>query len=132
MNDNQKVYDAMLIKAFRADVTLGKLWHWLKPYNINPPEPGLKRQPPAVNIRVQAFVGSYLKPLADRLWDTEKVEDIKTLYWMDNLNCQFTNSKNQSEKNKLVRKNKNDRRRSGFLANNHEAQNRNNQWNVTK
>ena len=132
MNDNQKIYDAMLIKAFRADVTLGMLWHWLKPYNISPPDSTLKRQPPRAKMRVQAFVGSFLKPLADRLWDTDKTHDIKTLYWMDKLNCKNTNRIIDNDMQSLKRKSNNDRRRQGFLNDNLQGQKANNQWNVTK
>ena len=132
MNDNQKVYDAMLIKAFRADVTLGALWYWLKPYNISPPDSTLKRQPPRAKMRVQAFVGAFLKPLADRLWDTDKIHDIKTLYWMDKLNCQNTNRIMDNDIKNLKHKNKVSRRKSGFLHENFEKQKANNQWNVTK
>ena len=68
--NKQRVYDAMLIKAFRKDVTMGMINNCLRPYNISTPDPELKRQPPAYNIRARLFVGEYLKPLADRLWDT--------------------------------------------------------------
>jgi len=132
MSDNQKIYDAMLIKAFRADVSLGRLWFWLKPYNISPPDSTLKRQPPKVNMRVQAFVGCFLKPLADRLWDTNKTDDIKTLYWMDKLNCKNTNRVMDNDIQNLKRKNIISRRRGGFLYENREAQKISNQWNVTK
>jgi hypothetical protein len=130
--DNQKIYDAMLIKAFRADVTLGTLWYWLKPYNINPPDPTLKRQPPIAKMRVQVFVGTFLKPLSDKLWDTDKTHDIKTLYWMDKLDSQNTNKVMDSDIQNLKRKSNNDRRRQGFLHDNLQAQNASNQWKVTK
>ena len=130
--DNQKIYDAMLIKAFRADVTLGMLWYWLKPYNIIPPDLTLKRQPPRVKMRVQVFVGTFLKPLSDRLWDTDKTHDIKTLYWMDKLDCKNTNRIMHSDLQNLKRKSNNDRRRQAFLGENMEGQKANNQWKVTK
>ena len=133
--DKQRIYDAMLIKAFRADKTLAALYIWLKPYDINPfdSESKLKRQPPPVfKMRVQIFVGWYLKPLADRLWDTEKVHDIKTLDWMAKLESQNTNRINQNEKQNLVRRNAKDRRRGAFLHEKSDAQKASNQWNVTK
>lgn len=130
--DAQRIYDALLIKAFRADVTLNDLRFWLKPYNIGIQDPNLKRQPPRAPMRVQIFVGSYLKPLADRLWDTDKTQDIKTLDWMTKWDSKFTDRINASEKQNLVRKNQRDRRRGAFLANNWEAQKRISQWGVTK
>ena len=99
--DRQRIYDAMLIKAFRKDVTAGMLNYWLRPYNIQTPDPDLKRQPPPVNIRIQSFVGTYLKPLADRLWDTERDQDIKTLDWMASLNCESTNRQHAKDLAKL-------------------------------
>ena len=132
MHDPQRIYDAMLIKAFRADITLMQMWYWLKPYNIRIPNKTLKRQPPILKMRVQAFVGSHLKPLADRLWDTDKTQDIKTLNWMVNLNSENTATRINTEQNKLMRENKRDRRRTGILRENLEGQRRSNQWNVTK
>ena len=74
--DKQRLYDAMLIKAFRADATVGHLWWWLKGLGIEIPDKTLKRQPPTNKMRVQSFVGTFLKPLADRLWDTDRSQDI--------------------------------------------------------
>jgi hypothetical protein len=130
--DKQRIYDAMLIKAFRADITLGQMWYWLKPYNINPPEPDLKRQPPRIPMRVQSFVGVFLKPLADRLWDTDRSQDIKTLDWMAKLNSENTNRVQENEQQNLYRKNKKDRQKTAFLRNNHEHQKSSGQWGVTK
>jgi len=130
--DKQRIYDAMLIKAFRADKTLGVLWYWLKVYKMDIPEEGLKRQPPRVPIRVQVFVGSYLKPLADRLWDTDKTHDIKTLDWMTNLECQATDRISQNERKLLMKKSRADRSRGAFIGEKIDAQRANNQWGVTK
>jgi hypothetical protein len=130
--DKQRIYDAMLIKAFRADKTLGMLWYWLKVYKMDIPEEGLKRQPPRIPMRVQVFVGSFMKPLADRLWDTDKAHDIKTLDWMTNLECQATDRISQNERKLIKRKSRADRRRTAFLRENIEAQNTGNQWAVTK
>jgi hypothetical protein len=132
MSDNQKIYDAMLIKAFRADISLGMLWFWLKPYNISPPDSTLKRQPPRAKMRVQAFVGCFLKPLADRLWDTDKTHDIKTLHWMDKLNCQNTSRVMSNDLQRLKHSNMVSRRKTKFLHNNLEDQKISNQWNTTK
>jgi hypothetical protein len=133
MHDPQRIYDAMLIKAFRADITLGALWVWLKPYRIKVPDPDLKRQPPSVfKMRVQVFVGWFLKPLADRLWDTDRTHDIKTLDWMANLESQDTNRVNRNEKQDLVRKYNQDRGRGRIIHGNAEAQKASNQWHVTK
>lgn len=130
--DTQRIYDAMLIKAFRADVTLDQLRWWLKIYKINLPEENLKRQPKYLKMRVQPFVGIYLKPLADRLWDTNKSEDIQTLDWMKNLECKNTAMRINTEQNKLMRENRRDRRRTAILRESLEGQRRSNQWNVTK
>lgn len=127
--DKQRIYDAMLIKAFRADVSVGVLWYWLKIYEMNIPEKELKRQPPTYKMRVQTFVGLYLKPLADRLWDTEKSEDIKTLDWMKNLSCQRTGGR---EVQALKRRSNIDRKRSGLLFQKAERHKLSNQWHVTK
>lgn len=130
----QRVYDAMLIKAFRADITLGRLWYWLRPYEIEVPDGVLKRQPHTnlSKMRVQVFVGDFLKPLADRLWDTERTHDIKTLDWMARLNCQSTGRVMMNDLKNLKYKSNRDRRRTGFLADNLNHQNASNQWNVTK
>jgi len=131
--DKQRIYDAMLIKAFRADITLAILWVWLKPYNISPPDFALKRQPPKVfKMRVQIFVGWYLKPLADRLWDTDRTHDIKTLDWMAKLESQNTNRINQNEKQNLRRLHYADRGRGQVIGENAERQNASNQWHITK
>lgn len=122
----------MLIKAFRADVTLGVLWYWLKSYNISPPDSTLKRQPPRAKMRVQVFVGAFLKPLSDKLWDTDKTHDIKTLYWMNTLDSQNTNRVMDNDIKNLKRKSNHDRRRQSFLSQNLEGQKTNNQWKVTK
>ena len=127
--DKQRIYDAMLIKAFRADKTVGMLWYWLKVYKIHIPDPELKRQPPSQKMRVQSFVGHYLKPLADRLWDTDRDQDIKTLDWMANLECKRTGSR---ERENLARKSNKDRRRGGLLGEMIEKTKLNNQWHVTK
>ena len=127
--NKQRLYDAMLIKAFRADKTVGILWYWLKGLGVEIPDDTLRRQPPSYKMRVQTFVGHYLKPLADRLWDTDRSQDIKTLDWMANLDCKRTGSQ---ELGNLKRKSNIDRKRQGLLFQNWERQRSNNQWHVTK
>ena len=127
--DKQRIYDAMLIRAFRKDVTVGVLWNWLRVYEIHIPEKTLKRQPKTYKMRVQAFVGCYLKPLADRLWDTDRSKDLETLDWMTWLDTQLT--KNNDDV-KLKRQSNRDRRRSGLIRQSLQRHNRGNQWGVTK
>ena len=130
--DKQRIYDAMLIKAFRKDVTTGMLNYWLRPYDINIPDPELKRQPPANNMRVQSFVGIYLKPVADRLWDTDKSKDVETLDWMQQFKCEDTNHARKKE----IEQNRWQQRKQKALTyaikttlyNQHTG----NQWGVTK
>lgn len=129
--DRQRVYDAMLIKGFRKDVTMGMVNYWLRPYNIKTPDPELKRQPPAYNIRARVFIGEWLKPLADRLWDTQPDQDIKTLDWMAKLESQKS-YKVQRELNNVRRKTMIDDGRSDLLAQNIERKRESNQWHVTK
>ncbi len=130
--DRQRIYDAMLIKAFRSDITLGYLYYWLKPYDIAPPDKGLMRQPPmASKMSVRVFVGTFLKPLADRLWDTGPSDDVKTLDWMRNIECQ-QNRKVDYERRKLRREITIDHGRIDLLGKNLERKNPSNQWHVTK
>lgn len=128
----QRIYDAMLIRAFRKDVTVGMLWYWLKPYEISPPDDTLMRQPPPVKMRVRVFVGRYLKPLADRLWDTEPSTDIKTLDWMRGLTKADTSSKYESERASLKRQSKNDDGKRKIIGRRIEGDQRKNEWGVTK
>lgn len=127
--DKQRLYDAMLIKAFRQDKTVGQLWFWLKGLGIEIPDKTLLRQPPTSKMRVQTFVGIYLKPLADRLWDTDRSKDVETLNWMGNLNSQQTGGR---ERNSLMRQSRIDRARQGLLHQDLERHHAKNQWHVTK
>jgi hypothetical protein len=129
--DRQRVYDAMLIKGFRKDVTIGMVNYWLKPYNISTPEPDLKRQPPAFNIRVRVFLGECLKPLADRLWDTTPDKDINTLNWMANLECQRS-TKVTREINKVRREIRIDEGRTELIGTKIRNERSSNQWDRTK
>lgn len=127
--DKQRIYDAMLIKAFRKDATLWDMMRWLKVYDITVPDKSLKRQPRYTKMRVQSFVGFYLKPLADRLWDTESTQDIKTLDWIKNLDCQDT-SKNEIAK--VRRDSISARRRAALIKMKEERHKSSNQWHVNK
>jgi len=127
--DKQRLYDAMLIKAFRQDKSVGHLWWWLKGLGIEIPDKTLLRQPPTSKMRVQSFVGHYLKPLADRLWDTDRDQDIKTLDWMANLECKRIRDR---ERENLVRKSNLDRRRTGLIRQSLERHTKQSQWHVTK
>jgi hypothetical protein len=130
--DRQRIYDAMLIKGFRSDITIGYLYYWLKPYNIAPPDKDLMRQPPMANkMSVRVFVGTFLKPLADRLWDTDPSQDMKTLDWMKNIECQ-QDRKIDNERRRLRRQVTHDHGRMDILGHNLERQHTNNQWHVTK
>ncbi len=130
--ERQRIYDAMLIRAFRKDVTLGVLWHWLKPYDINPPDDSLERQPPPVMMRVRVFVGHFLKPLADRLWDTEPSQDISTLDWMRGLSSEATGNRYDKERSMLKRKSKQDDDKRHIIGRRIAGDARSNQWGVTK
>lgn len=127
--NKQRFYDAMLIRAFRQDATCGQLWYWLKGLGIEVPDKTLLRQPPTSKMRVRTFVGHYLKPLADRLWDTDPSKDVETLNWMVNLRCQRTGSR---ERENLIRASNRDRARQGLLHHDLERHHAKNQWHVTK
>ena len=129
--DRQRVYDAMLIKAFRKDVTMGMLNYWLRPYNISTPDPELVRQPPAYNIRARVFVGEQLKPLADRLWDTTPDQDINTLNWMAKLKCE-KRTVYKKELDKLKRDTTIDEGRIKLIGRKVNQNRSSNQWHVTK
>ena len=134
MNDNQKIYDAMLIKAFRNDVNMYTLRAWLKPYNFDIEDGLMKRCPNPIYypLRVRVMVATFMKKLSDRLWDTDKKEDIKTLTWMDGIEINKKNHKVESQINNLKQKSNNSRKKSGFLYGTIDAQKLNSQWKVTK
>jgi hypothetical protein len=127
--DRQRTYDALLIKAFRQDKTVGQLWFWLRGLGIEIPDKTLLRQPPTSKMRVQTFVGLYLKPLADKLWDTDRSKDIETLNWMAKLQCQKTGKDDSAE---LKRKSRLDRQRQGLIHEGLMQTQATNQWHVTK
>lgn len=132
--DKQRIYDAMLIKAFRKGVKMKDLENWLKPYNIKIDKDGLMRVPEYViwmgDVRV--MVGVYLKPLADRLWDTDKSYDIETLDWMKNLKCELTNQNISKERTKVKKDMNLAFKKTKILGNALQNNIRKNQWNVTK
>ena len=133
--DKQRIYDAMLIKAFRSDIRMTDLEKWLVPYDIKLMERKLKRIPKKIwwVEKVRVMVANNMRPLSDRLWDTDKSKDIETLNWMANINCSNPSyDKVSVEKQMLKKKSNADRRRNGILFENWESQKRTNQWNVTK
>jgi hypothetical protein len=132
--DKQRIYDAMLIKAFRAGIRMTDFEKWLAPYEIKLMDRKLKRIPKKITWveQVRVMVANNMKPLADRLWDTDKSQDIKTLDWMSKIECHFMRDKVLSERQTLKRKSKIDRQKGGVLFENWEAQKRNSQWGTVK
>jgi len=132
--NKQRIYDAMLIKAFRAGIRMTDFERWLAPYDIKLMDRQLKRIPKKIGWaeQVRVMVANNMKPLADRLWDTDKSQDIKTLDWMNGIECYFRSDKILSERQTLKKKSNADRRKGGILLENWDAQKRTNQWNVTK
>ena len=132
--DKQRIYDAMLIKAFRKGVKMKDLENWLKPYDIKLDKCGLMRIPNYVVWmgEVRVMVGVYLKPLADKLWDTDVSQDIKTLDWMQNLKCEKTNQSIQKEKTKIRKDSDLAFKKTKILGNALQKCLKSNQWNVVK
>lgn len=130
----QRIYDAMLIKTFRADKRMTELGNWLKPYGIDLQKHDLKRCPKSVYWaeRVQEMVGRFMRPLADRMWDTERSQDVTTLNWMAKIQLGKADTKWDNERAKIRRESNRDRKFTGVLRDNLEAQKRSNQWKVTK
>lgn len=130
----QRIYDAMLIKTFRADKRMTELGNWLKPYGIDLQKHALKRCPKSVYWaeRVQEMVGRFMRPLADRMWDTERSQDVATLNWMAKMQLGKADTKWDNERAKMVRESNRDRKFTGVLRDNLEGQKRSNQWKVTK
>jgi hypothetical protein len=85
----------------------------------------------ANKMSVRVFVGTFLKPLADRLWDTDPSQDVKTLDWMKGLECQ-QNRAIDYERRKLRRDTMIDYTRTILLGRNLDRKNPSNQWHVTK
>jgi hypothetical protein len=90
--EKQRIYDALLIRAWRKDLTLNEVRYWLKPYNICITDKDLIRTSPYIPQRVVRFVGVELKPLSDKLFDGEPANDINVLNWLSKsgLRCQNT------------------------------------------
>lgn len=132
--NKQRIYDAMLIKAFRKDIRLTDLNKWLAPYGISLEQDNLMRVPNHIwwPGRVQEMVGRYLKPLADRLWDTDPSKDIQTLDWMSKLKCGKGYTNIDKDVAKLKRESNLARKKAGILGGGSELRKRNNQWNITK
>lgn len=133
--NKQRIYDAMLIKAFRADIRMTDLERWLAPYDIKLLESDLKRIPKKIAWieRVRVVVGRNMKTLADRLWDTDKSKDIETLDWMAKINCSNPSyDKVLAERQRLKNISNRDRKKGGILFEQWETTKRNNQWNTVK
>lgn len=130
----QRIYDAMVIKTFRADKRMTELMRWLEPWGIDLQKHDLKRCPKSVYFmeRVQEMVGRFMRPLADRLWDTERSQDVATLNWMAKIQLGTADRRWDNERAKMVRESNRDRKFTGVLRDNLEGQKRNNQWKVTK
>ena len=130
----QRIYDAMLIKTFRADKRITELGNWLKPYEIDLQRHNLKRCPKSVfwAERVQEMVGRFMRPLADRLWDTDKTQDVSTLNWMVKIQLGKQDRRWDTERKALKKKSNADRTKAGLLREDYEKNLRNNQWKVTK
>lgn len=130
----QRIYDAMLIKTFRADKRMTELSNWLKPYEIDLQRHNLKRCPKSVYYfeRVQEMVGRFMRPLADRLWDTERSQDVATLNWMVKIQLGKQDRRWDNERKALKKKSNADRIKAGLLREDYEKNLRNNQWKVTK
>lgn len=81
MEEDQKYFDAMLIRGFRMDMSGTAFSAWVKEtFGKYPEDLKLKRCSRFWHgQRVQQFIGSNLRPLADRLWATGKQDDIETL-----------------------------------------------------
>lgn len=97
--EKQRIYDAMLIRAWRKDVTLNEVRFWLKPYNICITDEDLIRTSSYIPQRVVRFVGAELKPLSDKLFDGDPADDIKVLDWLgkSGLRCQNTERVRKNE-----------------------------------
>jgi hypothetical protein len=103
--EKQRIYDAMLIRAWRKDVTMERLRLWLRPYNICIMDEDLIRTTQYIPQRVVRFVGIELKPLSDKLFDGDPADDLKVLNWLgkSGLRCQKTNRLDVNEKRSTKR-----------------------------
>jgi hypothetical protein len=130
----QRIYDAMLIKTFRENKRMAELGNWLKPWNIDLLTHDFERCPENIwwPERMQEMVGRYMRPLADRLWDTERSQDIITLDWMINIKIGKKITQWDKDRKILKRESNRNRKFAGFLQGNYSANLRENQWKVTK
>jgi hypothetical protein len=125
----------MLIKAFRAGIRMTDFERWLAPYDIKLMDRQLKRIPKKIAWveQVRVMVANNMKPLANRLWDTDKSQDLKTLDWMETIDCSNPSyDKVLVERQKLKKLSNRDRKKGGVLLENWESQKRTNQWNIVK
>lgn len=132
--EQQRVYDALVIKAFRADKRMIDIINWIKPWGVDLQKHNLKRCPKSVYFmeRVQEMVGRFMRPLADRLWDTDRSQDVATLNWMAKIKLGQQDRKWDNERAAMRKKSNADRVKAGLLRGEYETHLRNNQWKVTK
>jgi len=130
----QRAYDAMLIKTFRENKRMSELGNWLAPWGIDLQKHALKRCPKSVYWveRVQEMVGRFMRPLADRLWDTERSQDVATLNWMAKIQLGQQDRKWDKKRAAMRKQSNADRVKAGLLRGEYETHLRNNQWKVTK
>jgi len=130
----QRAYDAMLIKTFRENKRMSELGNWLAPWGIDLQKHALKRCPKSVYWveRVQEMVGRFMRPLADRLWDTERTQDVATLNWMAKIQLGQQDRKWDKKRAAMRKQSNADRVKAGLLRGEYETHLRNNQWKVTK
>jgi len=130
----QRAYDAMLIKTFRENKRMSELGNWLAPWGIDLQKHALKRCPKSVYWveRVQEMVGRFMRPLADRLWATERSQDVATLNWMAKIQLGQQDRKWDKKRAAMRKQSNADRVKAGLLRGEYETHLRNNQWKVTK
>jgi hypothetical protein len=91
---DQKLYDAMLIRAYRRFMVGHVFSRWVfDTFGMWPNQLPLKRCKKFYReMGVRAFVGVFLRPLADRLIDSDPSKDIETLHLLQgtwsNLDCE--------------------------------------------
>ena len=118
--EKQRIYDAMLIRAWRKDVTVERLRLWLKPYNICILDKDLIRTTSYIQQRVARFIGIQLKPLSDKLFDGKPEDDIKILNWLGNskLKCENTTRLDINERKSAMYTVKKEKKLTEYLRNN--------------
>ena len=118
--EKQRIYDAMLIRAWRKDVTVERLRLWLRPYNICIMDKDLIRTTSYIPQRVARFIGVQLKPLSDKLFDGKPEDDIKILNWLGNsgLKCEDTSRLGLNERKSAMYTVNKEKKLNEYLRNN--------------